>query len=67
MIFHRLRHFLCLSLHSQDYPQDNQPSELEFRDRELSEAPVIPEEMVSDLLCQSDTHKLWVLTEATPE
>lgn len=38
-------------------PQDNQLPELEGRDRELDEGPIIQEEMVSDLLCQLDTHR----------
>ncbi|XP_009693889.1 PREDICTED: uncharacterized protein LOC104158026, partial [Cariama cristata] len=37
--------------------QDTQPPELEVKDGELSEAPIIQEETVSDLLCQLDTQK----------
>ncbi|RMC14996.1 hypothetical protein DUI87_07175 [Hirundo rustica rustica] len=34
---------------------DIEPSELEFRDRELSEIPIILEEPVRDLLCHSES------------
>lgn len=38
-------------------PQDTQTPKVEVRDGELSEAPVIQEEMVSVLPCQLDIHK----------
>ncbi|KAJ7407533.1 hypothetical protein WISP_125954 [Willisornis vidua] len=38
-------------------PQDTQVPELEVGDGQMSEVPIIQEEMVSDLLCQLDTHK----------
>jgi len=41
--------------------QGTQPAELEDRDREQNEAPIIQGEMVSDLLHHLDTHKLeWL-------
>lgn len=46
-------------------PQDMQHPELEVRDRELSEAQVIHEEVVSDLLCQLD-RSLCHLMGSTP-
>lgn len=38
-------------------PQDTQLLELEAGDWEMSEAPIIQEEMVSDLLCQLHPYK----------
>lgn len=37
--------------------QDTQLPELEVRGGDLSDTPIIQERMVSDLLCQIDTHK----------
>lgn len=39
------------------YPQDAQLPEMEVVDGQMSETPIIQEEMVSDLLCQLDTHR----------
>lgn len=36
-----------------------QPPELENRDKEQNEVPIIQEEMISDLLHHLDTHILW--------
>ncbi|KAF1468727.1 hypothetical protein FQV17_0013856, partial [Megadyptes antipodes antipodes] len=39
------------------YPQGTRPPELEDRDGEQDEPPIIPEEAVNDLLCHLDAHK----------
>lgn len=47
-------------------PQDTQLPEVEVVYGQMSEAPIIQEEMINDLLCQLDTG-LWALMGSSPE
>lgn len=38
-------------------PQDTQLPEMEVVDGQMSEVPIVQDKMVSDLLCQLDTHR----------
>lgn len=38
-------------------PQDTQLPEMEVVDGQMTEAPIVQDEMVNDLLCQLDTHR----------
>ncbi|KAK4832283.1 LOW QUALITY PROTEIN: hypothetical protein QYF61_021682 [Mycteria americana] len=49
--------FISVFSSQTSYPQGIQPPDLEYRDREQNEPPIIQEEAVNDLLHHLDTHK----------